>query len=112
MANEAPGNAISDEVEIRPGESFDAPAGTGVEVQLEPQEVKESDTAFRIAPPHCIYAYKSKGAIQVQNDCPDGYRVTVKIKFAPATGCKWIEPGTRANVGLRPGAAIDRLEFC
>lgn len=105
--------AESDGVHLSPGDVADL--GDGVQIQILSEgygEPRGSSRAKRDSAPHCIYAYKSKGAIQVQNDCPDGWRVKVVLRYAGDTTCKWVEPGTRTNIGFNPTAAIDGVELC
>ena len=102
------------EFEIESGETFYGDEDQILEVSVESEVGDERFRATRSGKPapHCVYAYKSKGAIQVQNDCPDGWRVKVKVRFALDTGCKWVEPGTRTNIGIRPGVPIDGVILC
>lgn len=104
----------SKEILLDSGQSFTAPKGYSIQLETTGDSLTKTElnSEAALGAPHCIYAYKEKGAIQVQNDCPDGWRVKVVLRWAGDAGCKWIEPGTRSNVKFDPIATIDRLELC
>lgn len=64
------GDQQTEEIIVDSGETFTAPEGATVEVSyVDPAE----DDNFQLEhAPHCLYAYKQWGAVQVQNSCPDG----------------------------------------
>lgn len=113
----AGGRAVADTSEpvyLVAGEIHDL--GNGVFIQA----IADSETSGTTGPlaannepaPQCIYAYKSWGAIQVQNDCPVGMRVKVIIAFGGDSGCKWVAPNSRTNIMFGPGARIDGVVLC
>ena len=104
------GDQQTEEIILDSDETFTAPEGATVEVSyIEPME----DDSFQPEhAPHCLYAYKSWGAVQVQNSCPDGWRVKVILRYAGDTGCKWVAPGTRTNIGWAGPSKIDGLVLC
>lgn len=97
---------------LNAGDSISIREGLGAKVELISPSEQATTRAVGDQAPQCVYAYREKGAIQVQNDCPDGWRVKVVLRFTPDTGCKWVEPGTRTNIGINPIAPIDRIELC
>ncbi len=99
-------------IELQPGETITAPEGTMVVLEEEQSAQEREDVWESMNAPHCLYAYKSWGAIQVQNNCPTGLRVKVVLRYAGDTGCSYIQPGTRSNVGWNPAAKIDRVVLC
>lgn len=117
---------ISEVIAIQPGVEYEIDGQIlivtvepelGVEVsenaQLSNAEYASGLGLFRYASaPQCIYAYKEWGAIQVQNDCPLGWRVKVILRRASDSTCKYIAPNTRSNIGFNPYAKIDGIEVC
>lgn len=101
----------SSELYVNPGESIIVPEGAALAVDLERSRSGVARDAGDAAP-RCIYAYKEKGAIQVQNDCSEGWRVKVVMRYDFDSICKWVEPGTRTNIGFNPVAKIDKIVLC
>lgn len=77
----------------------------------------DSETGQQVSPlanpaPGCINAYKSWGAVQVQNDCDMDFRVKVIFAFARDSACKKVVAGTRTNIAFQPTAKIDGVVIC